>query len=912
MNLQKTILIAFIIFFGFNTFAQRVTKIPFLETFAVQKENEWKEASKRATTWAKDNNISVRQEFEDGTIIQLMDVKDGQPVYLVTNNIGAAITTRAFELWEGGSTGLNLTGEGYDRLGEWDGGAVRLSHQEFNNTGIPRVVQTDGATSLSDHATHVAGTLVGGGVNPNAKGMSYMGTLKAHDWNNAEGEMALAASLGLEVSNHSYGYITGWHSSSGNWTWYGDNNISDQEDYRFGFYGSRSRDWDQIAYNAPYYLIVKSSGNDRGQGPSNAGTGNLAPVDGGADGFDCIGDGGTAKNMMSVGAVAQVMNYTGPSSVIMSSFSSWGPVDDGRIKPDIVAKGVSTFSSGSNNNTYYSTKSGTSMSSPNTAGTLALLQQHYQQTHSGASMLSSTLRALAIHTADEAGPADGPDYMFGWGLLNAERAANIISEDDVIQNVIDEITLSIDSVFTREVIAQGGIPLRVTIAWIDPAGTVLPNGLNVRTPSLVHDLDLKIIAPDGEIFFPYSLDPDNPTAPASKDGKNYVDNVELIHIENTLPGTYTIQVDHAGELNSDQVFSLIISGINEYQGLPFCSQGLIEPAANSLNNPLSLTIRWHPSAFSLSYNVYFGTDGDGIENPTNIMDGVSMIDNFFDAELQPGNTYYLKVVPVNAFGENENCDEIWYFNTLNVVYEFPYIIDLEDVSTPVLPDSWQQKNYNKAKWASTTHSSYEGSQALVCYNPSGLIQTDFNNYLISPPIVTETGKEYYINFFYRALVNGTEEQLGLYWGANADTAAFTHQLLSLSGFEATDGWLEAEAILIPETDNFGYLAWKLETTPGYGILIDNIKVYDWGAVGIKEATKGLVKAHFANGQMTLNLPAGYSNAKLNIYAADGRNVFDDLLRGEILYAKALTLPAGIYIINIQGKGISESVKIMVK
>jgi hypothetical protein len=912
MNKQRTLVILLLLFLGFNIMAQRTTNIPFLESFAVQKENEWKESSKRAATWAKANNISVRQENEDGSIIQLIDVIDGKPVYIVTNNVGAAITTRAFELWEGGSTGLNLTGEGYDRLGEWDGGAVRLTHQEFNNLGTPRVFQTDGATSLSDHATHVAGTLVGGGVNPNAKGMSYMGTLKAHDWNNAEGEMALAASLGLEISNHSYGYITGWHSSSGNWTWYGDNNISDQEDFRFGFYGSRSRDWDQIAYNAPYYLIVKSSGNDRGQGPSNAGTGNLAPVDGGALGFDCIGDGGTAKNMMSVGAVAQVSEYTGPSSVIMSSFSSWGPVDDGRIKPDIVAKGVGTFSAGSTNNTHYSTKSGTSMSSPNTAGTLALLQQHYQQTHNGTSMLSSTLRALAIHTADEAGPSEGPDYMFGWGLLNAERASQIISEDDVIQNAIDEPTLTNDSTFTRELTAQGGIPLRVTIAWIDPAGTVLAPALNDRTPSLVHDLDLKIIGPDGEFYFPYKLDPDNPTTPATNDSKNYVDNVEMVYIENPMQGTYTIQVDHEGVLNSDQVFSLIISGINEYQGLPFCSSGLIEPIANSSNNPLSLTVRWNPSPFSVSYKVYFGTNGDGVENPTNILDGVSMVDNFFDTELEPGNAYYLRVVPVNEFGENEECIEIWSFHSLNVVNEFPYIIDLEEVTTPGLPDSWQQLNLTNAKWATTTHASFQGNQALACYNPSGLIQTNFNNYLISPPVMLESGKEYYINFFYRALATGSEEKLSLYWGNTADTADLNNQLISLSGFTLADGWMEAEAILVPENDIYGYLAWKAESSPGFGILLDNIKVYDWGAVGVNELKNSHVKAHYANGQMTLNLPAGIMNAELNIFAADGRIVFSDRLKGEILYSKALALPSGIYVVTLEGDGISERIKIVVK
>lgn len=57
------------------------------------------------------------------------------------------------------------------------------------------------------------------------------------------------------------------------------------------------------------------------------------------------------------------------------------------------------------------------------------LQQHYQNTHSSTRMRSATLKGLALHSADEAGSADGPDYIYGWGLMNAERAAELISLD---------------------------------------------------------------------------------------------------------------------------------------------------------------------------------------------------------------------------------------------------------------------------------------------------------------------------------------------------------------------------------------------------------------------------------------------------------------------------------------------------
>ncbi|PSR05561.1 MAG: peptidase S8, partial [Bacteroidetes bacterium SW_10_40_5] len=262
------------------------------------------------------------------------------------------------------------------------------NHQEFGN----RVTQGDGASSLSDHATHVAGTIIGAGVKSDAQGMAPDAELTAYNWGNDDSEMASAASNGLEISNHSYGYLRGWYKSNGEWNWGGDESISSTEDYRFGFYSNSSKDWDQIAYNAPHYLIVKSAGNDRGDGPGSDPS--TAEQDGGANGYDCIGTRGVAKNLLTVGAAKDVTNYTGPESVDISSFSSFGPADDGRIKPDIVANGVGLYSSTANNTSSYSSYSGTSMSSPNTTGVLALLQKHYRNTHGGASMNAATMKAL--------------------------------------------------------------------------------------------------------------------------------------------------------------------------------------------------------------------------------------------------------------------------------------------------------------------------------------------------------------------------------------------------------------------------------------------------------------------------------------------------------------------------------------
>ncbi|MBZ0243318.1 MAG: S8 family serine peptidase, partial [Bacteroidales bacterium] len=681
VNLKNYALAALLIIaFALPAMAQNGTNKAALQQLAREQNREWKQMEKRAQDYAREHNLEIRKEHEDGTIIQLVDVVDGLPVFYKTDNLGAAITTRANELWSGGGVGVVIEGEGYDKVGIWDGGKVRNTHQEFNQTGSSRIILGDNASSMSAHATHVAGTVIAGGVNNNAKGMAPLGQLKTHDWNSVEGEMSNAAAAGMEISNHSWGMIRGWNYDNG-WDWHGNSGIAPLEDYQFGFYSSQARTWDIIANNAPYFLIVKSSGNDRGEGPSNAGTGDVPEKDGGADGYDCIGGAGNSKNTLTIGAVNEVLNYTGPSSVSISSFSSWGPTDDGRIKPDVVGKGVNVYSSTSSSNTSYSSYDGTSMSAPNVTGTLALLQQLYQESHNDP-MRASTLKGLVIHTADEAGPHEGPDYIYGWGLVNAERAANIIIEDDVMQNSIDEVTLPVNGEYTREVTVSGGSPLRVTISWTDPHGTVPAASLNPREPRLINDLDLRVEDEDGNMFFPYMLDPENPSAAATNNTKNNLDNVEMVYIANAPAGTYTIYVDHDGSMSNDQVFSIIISGIDEFTGLPECSAGLLNPVNGFDEAFLNDVITWNPASFSSGYDVYFGTDGEGTTQPTNILNGETISDNFFVHNLMPSTTYYLMVQPRNNLGVNEECDIIYSFTTMDAQSDYPYLQDVENADHP--------------------------------------------------------------------------------------------------------------------------------------------------------------------------------------------------------------------------------------
>ncbi|GAB4126601.1 MAG: hypothetical protein OHK0045_01500 [Raineya sp.] len=503
--------------------------------FRAQEEYDRTEAYKIA----QQKGLPIFKTLADGRIAELQYFMNGSPIYFVTNsNLQAAQTTRAHQLWTGGSLGLNLNGQDMI-IGEWDGGAVRATHQEF---GTGRIVQKDGAAfgganTNTSHATHVAGTLMGVGTNSNAKGMAHQATLWANDWTNDLSEATNQATDGLLVSNHSYGYQT-----------------SSLQQWQFGYYDSNSANWDELAFNAPFYLPCIAAGNDRNAGVNTS-----------AGGFDLITGRGLAKNVLTVGAVNIQTNYTGPSSVVMSSFSNWGPTDDGRIKPDVVGAGVGILSSVANSDDSYASYNGTSMATPNVAGSILLLQQHYKNLNSGNFMRAATLKALTIHTADEAGDAPGPDYRFGWGLVNVQKAAQIISANGT-NAFIQERTLNNGSSATFQIVAASTDPIEVTIAWTDPKGTPAPTGvINPANLMLINDLDMRIWRNATERFMPWVLDPATPSAAAAK-GDNFRDNVEKIIIDTPIPGaTYTIEICHKRSLQGgSQNYSMIITGVSSF------------------------------------------------------------------------------------------------------------------------------------------------------------------------------------------------------------------------------------------------------------------------------------------------------------------------------------------------------------
>jgi hypothetical protein len=186
------------------------------------------------------------------------------------------------------------------------------------------------------------------------------------------------------------------------------------------------------------------------------------------------------------------------------------------------------------------------MAAPNVTGTAALLIQHYQNLFDSTPR-SATTKGLLIHTAFDAGNV-GPDYTFGWGVIDAAAAANFLSNAKAPNptSFFGERTYRGNEQIIS--LASNGVdPLKVTLAWTDPAGTPQGEGLDVNTPALVNDLDIQILDPNGVIFNPWTLDPANPGNPAVRTTSNSLDNVEQVLIDSPIAGTYQIRINHKGD-----------------------------------------------------------------------------------------------------------------------------------------------------------------------------------------------------------------------------------------------------------------------------------------------------------------------------------------------------------------------------
>ena len=514
---------------------------------------------------AIENGMPLEGISKDGSFFKLQRIDEkGNYIYYTTDNAGSRITARVNDIAPGGSLGLNLDGSEIV-VGVWDGASALASHNEFMDGSVSRLTMKEQQPNLSNltvtelktyeggrsHATHVSGTIAARGVKANAKGMAPKAKIISYDWTNDFEEMDFEASTnGLLVSNHSYG-IAAINEN-------GQPQVS--ADY-FGAYLWDAYTYDWLANAYKYYQIVTSAGNNQTYFKA------LNPT---KNGTDMLLGTAVSKNAVVVAAVNQVTNYAGPFSVVSASFSSNGPTNDFRIKPDISAKGVGVYSSNyvlpnpvtnSPANDLYQTSNGTSMATPAVTGVFALWQQ-WGIEKSDMALKSATIRALMAHTADEAGIAPGPDHIFGWGLINAKAGVRVLEGSLEGKSYLSEGVLSQNGIFEHTyTVTESGVNLIATLSWTDPEGSTrrsTDESYAKDNPVLVNDLDLRIYK-DGVEFFPWRLKKDF-SNPSAEKGDNNVDNIEKIEIPSAETGVYTIKVSHKGTLRGgSQEYSLIVS-----------------------------------------------------------------------------------------------------------------------------------------------------------------------------------------------------------------------------------------------------------------------------------------------------------------------------------------------------------------
>lgn len=490
----------------------------------------------------------------------------GTPLYYSTDIRSSRKATQVETVGIGGNLGLNLNGEGI-HIGIWDAGHIFAAHDEFtggvdaNDYQVPiEVIDSSAANIWHGHPTGVASIVIAKGIfendNYDIKGIApALDKIYSYDWENDITEileqLQTKNNPDFILSNHSYGIPL--KNDDGELL----------EDTYIGNYSQWSSILDNITYVYPYYLHIAAGGN----------SGNVSYPTQAVTGLDQLTGSTTAKNVLTVGSFSMDNNSENFSP---TGFSSAGPTNDFRIKPEVTAPGQQLGAAywDKNNPTKKDVivvANGTSFAAPATAGGVALLQQLHQRIFNSY-MHGAMVKALLCHTADDikiwnTQDISGPDVKTGYGAINIAAAAAIIEENERKPGTLLDFTLAEGETKTLYMTMLEAGELKATLSWYDPHAEE-----NTATTTLVNDLDLRILQ-ENTTFLPWKLPTDTQQAVAVK-GDNAADNIEQISIREDLGGIYEIRISHKGTLqNGTQQASLVLTG-----------PGIIIPSTTALEN----------------------------------------------------------------------------------------------------------------------------------------------------------------------------------------------------------------------------------------------------------------------------------------------------------------------------------------
>ncbi|HNV50588.1 MAG TPA: S8 family serine peptidase [Bacteroidales bacterium] len=457
------------------------------------------------------------------------------------------------------STGRHYDGTGVNVMLQDDG--IIGPHIDYQG----RILDQYLGNNNGNHGDHCAGIIMGGGnLDPRARGNAFGANIYVYSANNYSGFLNIPSHYSSnQIRVTSTSYSNGCNAG----------------------YTSLTRTMDQHMRMYRKLLHVFSAGNaggeDCGYG-AGVGWGNIT------------GGHKAAKNVFTV---ANLNETDG-----LNSSSSRGPAHDGRIKPEISAKGTDVYSTIDPNS--YDFKTGTSMSCPGVAGVVTQLFHAFRELNDGNDPTGGLIKAIVMNTAEDLGNP-GPDFKFGFGRINGRRAVEVLE-----QGRYDSAVINTNQIIEHQFeVPQNTAEARIMVYWVDFEATVNTNW------ALVNNLDIKVTDPSGNEWLPWVLshypkhDSLNKPAVRGIDDRNNQEQVTLSFPE---PGQYTLTVTGTTIPQGPQTYYIIYDFVPDEVVLTYPFGGeLWRPGADEL-------LRWDASGneglFTLEYSLDNGNSWYLIKN----------------------------------------------------------------------------------------------------------------------------------------------------------------------------------------------------------------------------------------------------------------------------------------------------------